>query len=74
MSKNIVLTLSPDEASRVLEAIDLRHEALAEEYDLDDLTYVRGAPDWVFETIESLTHMGDVLEGAIIQLSKEEAQ
>lgn len=64
--KHIVLTLSPDEARTVLEALDFHHDALAEEHCLDDTSILDSTPEWLFETIETLTHVGDVLEGALV--------
>jgi hypothetical protein len=63
--KTINLTLNPDEARKLLGAIDFRHDALAEEWNLDDEALLDEAPEWVFDTIEFLAHVGDVLEEAI---------
>ena len=63
--KNIILTLSPDEARRVLDAIDFHQESIAADWDLDDFGNQASAPDWAWETLECLAHVGDVLEDAI---------
>jgi len=65
MKKNIVLTLSIDEARKVLDAIDTHQESIAGEWDLDDVDNQAATPDWVFETLETLCHVGDVLEDAL---------
>lgn len=65
MTKNIVLTLSPTEAQRVLDALDFHQESIAADWDLDDFDNQAGTPDWVFETLECLAHVGDVLEDAL---------
>lgn len=65
MTKNIILTLSPDEARKVLDAIDFHQESIAREYDLDDFDNQAATRDEVFETLDCLAHVGDVLEDAI---------
>lgn len=65
MTKNIILTLSPDEARKVLDAIDFHQESIAREHDLDDFDNQADTPDEVFETLDCLAHVGDVLEDAI---------
>ena len=73
MTKNIVLTLSLDEARRVLDALDAHQESIAGDWDLDDVDNQAGTPDWVFETLETLCHVGDVLED-VLTLSLDEAR
>lgn len=68
--KSIILTLSPDEARRILDAIDFHQESIAADWDLDDIDHQTGAPTWVWETLDCLAHVGDVLEEALVKTDK----
>jgi len=68
--KNIILSISPEEATVLLSAIDYQQYTMLEEWGIED-TVPTGVPPEIVEHVDILEHLGETLASVLDVLDEE---
>jgi hypothetical protein len=68
--KNIILSLSPEEAAILLSAVDYQQYTMLEEWGIED-TVPPGVPPEIVEHVDVLEHLGETLASVLGALEDE---